>query len=72
MNLFEYIAENLTVPQKQDLYKEKSVCLCLFRVAFNDLSMQQDPITDATAHHHMSPDQQAVIEKAYAPPGLYQ
>ena len=34
MNLIKYIAENLSVEEKKDLYKEKSVCLCLFRVAF--------------------------------------
>ena len=46
MNLFDYIADKLQPEQKRELYKEKAVCLCLFRVA---LSNDQD-LTDLSQY----------------------
>ena len=34
MNLFDYMAENLSADDKRELYREKAVCFCLFRVGF--------------------------------------
>ena len=37
MNLFDYIADGLNSAQRQNLYGEKAVCLCLFRVVFDQV-----------------------------------
>lgn len=46
MNLFDYIADSLTPEQKRSLYRERSICLCLFRVAFGtDTHLEgEDPV----------------------------
>ncbi|CDW73476.1 tfiih and nucleotide excision repair factor 3 complexes subunit [Stylonychia lemnae] len=40
MNLFDYISSDLPSQQKTQLYQEKSVCLCLFRVIFDQVEQQ--------------------------------
>ena len=39
-DLFTYISEELSPSQKERLYSEKAVCLCLFRVIFDVYEQQ--------------------------------
>lgn len=40
MTLFDFIAKNLQTSQKHTLYKDKVVCLCLFRLEFTPIEQQ--------------------------------
>ena len=44
MNLFEYMADTLSADDKCELYKEKAVCLCLFRVGFGSETVKDVPL----------------------------
>ena len=37
MSLFDFIAEKLNQSYKHELYNDKIVCLCIFRVGLNEL-----------------------------------
>ena len=40
MSLFEFIAQELTSEDKQNLFADKTVCLCLFQIALTPLEQQ--------------------------------
>jgi len=40
MSLFSFIANELSSEEKRDLFADKSVCLCLFRVYLLPLEQQ--------------------------------
>ena len=44
MNLFEYMADALSADDKCELYKEKAVCLCLYRVGFGSETVKDVPL----------------------------
>ena len=40
MSLFEFVATELSQAEKRELFADKTLCLCLFRVAFTALEQQ--------------------------------
>ncbi len=44
MNLFDYMADTLSADEKWQLYREKAVCLCLFRVGFGSDTVKDVPL----------------------------
>jgi|LakMenEpi03Aug12_release.lakeMendotaPanAssembly.Ray.scaffolds.fasta_scaffold844499_1 hypothetical protein len=56
MSLFDFIATELSSEEKKELFSDKTMCLCLFRVAFSPLKQQLlykllflDPLDDSQA-----------------------
>ena len=40
MSLLEFISKDLMLEQKEELIKDKAVCLCIFRIQFTALEQQ--------------------------------
>jgi hypothetical protein len=40
MSLFDFIANELAGEEKKELFTDKTMCLCLFRVALSPLKQQ--------------------------------